>query len=417
MTKFDFRKPIIWNNWKTAEAQFFDLVSDPPLHSVVIEISPSVAKELLAMTNTRNRRLREHKARQLGEAVVATGNYEVTGDTIKFDTDGKLLDGQHRLTACANSPDGLVSHAVFGLPPKIFDVLDLGSKRTVSDALDLEGFGNAFILSGALNFIRKYEQGSAHSEGGIQVTKNSASITPREAISLLNGDYADMSKWVKYAERIYKTYKHPPSVVCGVLYLAARHTSERRVREFAEAWVSGTRDGVNKNFDDLARRLNTIKSSNNGTISRGLRAALIIITWNYWNAGLPLTSRALSWSKSLKFPAIEGDPKVAARKARLYEAQDSSLNASCLRVVQSVRRFSDAKGICAVTARKLAEQSSVHEHQVRYLLAQLVRDGFLSLANVGGRGPGSNNQYALTSKGFSALSRVPLPEEKQTAAE
>jgi ABC-type multidrug transport system ATPase subunit len=379
------------------------------LNDSKLEVHPGGYDTYLRKRAERAANLGAQKAKQLGENVVGTGNYEVTGDTIKFDSYGKLLDGQHRLTACAASSAGLTSHVVFGLPPAIFDVLDLGSKRTVSDALELEGFGNAFILSGALNFVRKYEQGQAHKNGGANPHSHIAGVTPREAIALLSGDYADLSKWVKVAERIQKTYKYPPSIVCGVLYLAARNTSERRVREFADAWTSGTRDGVNKNFDDLARRFNTIRSGNNGVISRGVMAALMIITWNYWNAGLPLTARALSWSRSLKFPEIEGDPKVAARKARAYEAKDSSLNASCLRILQAIRRFSDAKGVCSVPAQKLADQASVSIYQVRYLLGQLVRDGFLSISTPA-QGPNAA-KHSITTKGFSALTRTPLPEE------
>lgn len=411
--KFDFSKVIVWNEWKTAEEQFFQLVESPPLHSIVVEVHPKVAQRILAMTNTRNRPLRESRARDLGENVVATGNFELTGDTVKFDTDGALLDGQHRLTACAQSPSGLITHMVFGLPPKIFDVLDQGSKRTAADALALEGFGNSFILAGALNFVKKYETGSKITEGG--GSGKALGISPREAISLLNGDYADIAKWTKYAERIQKTFKYPPSLICGILYLASRQASEKRVREFAEAWLAGDRGGVNKNFDELARRLHAIRSSNNGHVSRGMLAALMVITWNYWNAGLPLTARALSWSRSSKFPTFEGDPKTAARKARAFEAQDSSLNASCLRLVQSLRRYSDSHGVCAKAADKLAESADVPKTQVRYLLGQLIRDGFITLVHPGGRGPGDPSRYAITPKGFSALAKAPLPEKIDAA--
>jgi hypothetical protein len=73
---------------------------NPPGTSVVIEIDPKTAKAILDTRNGKNRPAKPNKVQQFA-ADMAKDRWGLTGDTIKFGTNGHLLDGQNRLSASA----------------------------------------------------------------------------------------------------------------------------------------------------------------------------------------------------------------------------------------------------------------------------------------------------------------------------
>lgn len=77
------------------------------------------------------------------------------GETIKFDAEGRLVDGQHRMLACAASGvafDVLVVRGVMDVP-----TIDSGRRRTPGDVLSMNGIENGRTISGALRYLRTLE--------------------------------------------------------------------------------------------------------------------------------------------------------------------------------------------------------------------------------------------------------------------
>lgn len=102
----------------------------------VIKVTPKMARELLE-TSTVNRRLRR--------ALVASfrndmeqGRWLMTGEPIKISRTRALLDGQHRLTALAESEG--VRHIEFlvvrGLADEVQAVMDSGAPRSLVNAIE-----------------------------------------------------------------------------------------------------------------------------------------------------------------------------------------------------------------------------------------------------------------------------------------
>ena len=65
------------------------------------------------------------------------GNWQLTGETIKYGVNGELLDGQHRLHACARSKVPLKVFVARNVPEDAFLAIDLGLKRSISDILKI----------------------------------------------------------------------------------------------------------------------------------------------------------------------------------------------------------------------------------------------------------------------------------------
>lgn len=67
------------------------------------------------------------------------GRWLFNGDPIRFDTDGILLDGQHRLLAAVQADESFEAVVIRGLPAETQQVMDTGRKRSFANTLALAG--------------------------------------------------------------------------------------------------------------------------------------------------------------------------------------------------------------------------------------------------------------------------------------
>lgn len=120
-------------------------------------ITQDRAVELLGR-NTMNRPLSRGHVERLRAAQVR-GEWELNGSTIKISKSGRLLDGQHRLTACVESGIPFETLVVYGLDESTFATIDVGSKiRKVSDVLAIESGVNMKNVAAALAVLHQFRE-------------------------------------------------------------------------------------------------------------------------------------------------------------------------------------------------------------------------------------------------------------------
>ena len=103
----------------------------------IVNVTPQMAADWLSF-NEDNRPLRRTVVNGL-KAAFARGEYIQTHQGIAFSKTGKLLDGQHRLTAISELRDGLFPMLVtWGVSENAFQVMDIGVKRSTADALRID---------------------------------------------------------------------------------------------------------------------------------------------------------------------------------------------------------------------------------------------------------------------------------------
>lgn len=120
-------------------------------------ISPAIAKEYLDK-NTLNRKLRPNLVDHYANLIHAD-QWLLTHQGIAFDSDGRLLDGQHRLAAIHRADKPVTMMVTRGLPPEAknhlgsiptMDVIDSGSNRSVADQMHVaHGISNQNHVAGA----------------------------------------------------------------------------------------------------------------------------------------------------------------------------------------------------------------------------------------------------------------------------
>lgn len=102
----------------------------------VVTITPQMAEEALRH-NVNNRRPRPTVVRRYAEEM-RSGTWRFTHQGIAFDSQGQLVDGQHRLHAIATSKTTQSMMVTFGLPRAVHATLDTGIIRNPGDVLDFE---------------------------------------------------------------------------------------------------------------------------------------------------------------------------------------------------------------------------------------------------------------------------------------
>lgn len=139
--------------------KLFDQLTNQPRVSKVT-ITPEQAQDILG-GNTHNRHLHERHVRRLVSALT-DGRWRFNGESIKIARDGTLVDGQHRLVACVRTGIPIETLVVYGVDPDSYTTIDIGAKRTTSDALSREGIKNSAAIGGALRWILALKSRKAH---------------------------------------------------------------------------------------------------------------------------------------------------------------------------------------------------------------------------------------------------------------
>ena len=127
--------------------------------------TPMSARHLLEsqrLLNIPRRNLRRRNVDLLRKEMIA-GRFVFNGETVKIDGSGAVVDGNHRLEALAQCPEGVSVEllVVRGLPTESVFTVDAGAIRNRTDALQMDGAirSHARVISVAINRILTWHHG------------------------------------------------------------------------------------------------------------------------------------------------------------------------------------------------------------------------------------------------------------------
>jgi hypothetical protein len=109
--------------------------NDKKQYSCVETIDPSLA-ELLLKGNLRNRSLSKATVAAMVRDMIS-GRWILTHQGIALDSEGRLIDGQHRLTAVVLSGATVQMVVTYNADPTSFPVIDRNRTRSIGDMLGL----------------------------------------------------------------------------------------------------------------------------------------------------------------------------------------------------------------------------------------------------------------------------------------
>lgn len=261
-------------------------------------VTPDKAKRYLANAAP-NRNVRP----QLVERYVAdmqAGRWVFTADAIRFNKDGELIDGQHRLLACVEAGKSFRSLTVRGLDNSVMPQIDTGAKRSLADVLRLRGDTNVNQVAAAIVTDWRWEQGAPQQ----------SSLHPTIAESLLwldeHPDLREATRRAGFARSSPLRFPIGPTAAV-IRRIAAKHDPEQ-----VEKFLLALQFGADVADDDPRFRLRAWAlgvNANSQVLSKPpayFYHAMLIKAWNYWIAGKKV--KLLTWKPSVEdFPALQGE--------------------------------------------------------------------------------------------------------------
>lgn len=256
----------------------------------IVRITPEVAADMLTR-NTHNRPITKLHVRHFCE-IMQRGEMVMNGETIILDANDNVLNGQHRLTACVQSGISFDSLLVRGVDIEAFKTIDGGKKRSVADALSMQGESNATNLAAAVQaFVAFIDFG-----GVIRMTTSSATkVTPQMVDRILQAHPGLRDSML--AMRKSKLYDNQYGYLLHYLFSTV---NRRLAKDFVDC-LSGPHEDVGRPFVVLRE---TLISQGHRNDLRQSRAAKAIKAFNAERSGS--RPKMLKFCSGEAFPSIDG---------------------------------------------------------------------------------------------------------------
>lgn len=277
-----------------------DGIQSLPVQTVttsVQTITPELAKKYLSRRNSGNRNLSAAAIAKYAEDM-RFGRWHLTGQPIVFDSNGRLVDGHHRLTAAAENNLTFTTLVVFGVLPQTVEAFDLVRPRSSADVAHMNGVTNARQICAIANLIL------IHERHGIQYMASSAKHPTKIEVSKAAVEYPDLQIALMRARGIKRWV---PPAVGGFCYWAMRQVDRAKADQFYELLESG--EGLRKGNPVLALRNRLINNkTGRARLDDIYIVALMFKAWSAFRHGR--TINELRWRSAGE--SAEEFPEVGA---------------------------------------------------------------------------------------------------------
>jgi len=254
-----------------------------------IQVTPDMAEEWLGKNHGNRNKRKQHIARLVRD--LESGNFLPTGDSIKFDWNGRLIDGQHRLTSIVMAGVPMFTLVVRGLDPRVRGLLDTNAKRMASDALyfeDVEGWRTVKASAAKIDLSRK--------SGRLQTSVDKSHIVPTNSeVVEWYKENKDIDEAADLAQKYHKDIGCPPSALAYSILMISRIDYAECVEFFSSSAEMRT-TGVGDPRLAMLRTFERHNSDGRHTIPNAAAISIIFRAWNAWREGrqlkkLPLSTR------------------------------------------------------------------------------------------------------------------------------
>jgi len=271
--------------------------------SRTVRITPEIAVQWLKR-NEANRPFTRGNARALA-AEMERGYWQENGESIVFDTNGILIDGQHRLQAVLNSGYEYLVPVITGVQAAARPTVDTGVKRSAANNLQMADEQNASLLAATLLLWRGYEARNA------RMMTHPASVAPEDRVSIPR-ILEHLKEWpgLREAARESLALRPPgrgrslvPSSEAAMIWFAIVQSgaSKERANQFLGSVLTGYNLPEDSPIIGLRRRLIDIMGIGYRMDKRE-RIALVLKTWQLWSTGK--SRKVIRWEPTEPFPFL-----------------------------------------------------------------------------------------------------------------
>lgn len=303
------------------------VLTDPRLPGIEITlelISPETAGHYLAKLPTSQSKIKQRAlspktvSRYSGD--MASAQWPFTGDPIRFNNRGELVDGQHRLQAIIDSNITQPMMVIRGLEPETFAVFDTGRARSFTDVLKSMGIPNTSMVAGVTRRVFYWQRGG-YAVQGVARTPNSPLLSIPASPGMLLETFEKYRPEIQAAARRgagvkasgFATKTAAPGAVGFLYFLFRRINKDACEKFFHELRVGPAQIGPEYPIAVLRKRLYQQVSSAEKASADWVWVHFFIHTWNKWLAGESMGALKTPPYPTVGYLAKPRDPDAATR--------------------------------------------------------------------------------------------------------
>lgn len=262
--------------------------------SITVEqafLTPELAAQLLT-TNVGNRPLKRGAIARYADDMI-NGRWQNTGEPIKIDKNGTLLDGQNRCLAVQlaselkGKPVSIPVLIVRGLEAESQDAMDTGKPRTVSDQLARREVANYARTAAAIRLIVQYNNGAL--TGDRSINNRKAHPSHAEQLAFFDAHIDEIVPAIEASSEWGNTSGINGSVQAAARYLITEVVDDT---DAIEEFFTGLRGGAGLPSDSpilaLRNRMRSVRIEHE-RVGNNTLLLLLLRVWNAWRKGEPMT--------------------------------------------------------------------------------------------------------------------------------
>ncbi|ROS28874.1 hypothetical protein EDF22_0605 [Rathayibacter sp. PhB127] len=263
------------NGTTALKAMTLDHPMNRPTTVEMVDVTPALAQEWLGH-NLDNRNLRPVIIAAYARDMTA-GAWVATGDSLKFDWNGRLIDGQHRLSAVISANRTIRFAVARNVIPTAQKVLDVNARRSSADALRFDGVrSNATVIAGAANIARQRERGFIKSAA---VNPSGPSMTNSEVVAWVQENPSIVNA-AAFAGRIYRKLGATPAVLTYCVWVL-EEIDPFAAMEFFNSIAEQRTAGLGDPRLALAQAFTKLRDDRT-RMGAGIQIFYVFRAWNAW---------------------------------------------------------------------------------------------------------------------------------------
>lgn len=249
----------------------------------VTNLTPELARELLA-GQAPNRNKKWVKIDQFARNMKA-GLWTFTGEAIKFDWNGRMIDGQNRCEAVIKSGVTIQVLVIRGLDPTVQGDMDQVTPRSSRDALKFAGYEDTKDVSAAISAHRAWKDGAI---GHCMANLSYYSRPSNSEAVLYAAQHPELVAAAKAAQTIYSHGLRLPIGAIAVALVETAAIDAAASKDFFDRIINLRTTGPGDPVHTLLKRIDAIRSVGH-RVELSMAMYLLFRTWNAYRDGEHLT--------------------------------------------------------------------------------------------------------------------------------
>jgi hypothetical protein len=266
-------------------------------------ITPEKAEQWLAV-NAQNRQLEVPYVKRISRLIQRNEWMPDSTDAIGIDHEGRVTNGQHRLSAVVLSGVPIIALVVRGVRPEVIRVIDQVKPRNLTQVFLIQSVANAALLAQGLQWLYKIRYNLEH-----RVTEPDRATNPQFLVLL--EEHPDIQNSLLLGNELSKRLA---SRTAG-MFAAYHYVCSTVDPDGAKMFFDQLLKGENLAQGDPILSLREMYTDNKARVDKGLKkatrgpglAAWLVNAWEMSRDDKAVaSSKKLAWNPKSKFPRVSG---------------------------------------------------------------------------------------------------------------